>query len=83
MTGAFACIYLRVCAGTKESDFVPVLRNGVLFDGKDIAVVILLGVGGHTTAGKFVENSLFDRPAFNPLAAKTTATVDNTIRVGR
>jgi hypothetical protein len=59
------------------------LRNGVLLDGSEIAVVILDGVGGHTTAGKFVEYSLLDRPTFNPFAAKTTAIAEITISVGR
>ena len=83
ITGALICVYLRVCEGTKERDFVPVLRNGVLFDGKEIAVVILAGVGGHTTAGKFVEYSLLERPTFKPFAAKTTATAETKISVGR
>ena len=83
MTGAFVWVYLRVCEGTKERDLVPVLRNGVLLDGREIAVVILAGVGGHTTAGKLVEYSFVDRPTFNPLAANTTATAEITISVGR
>ena len=83
MTGAWVCVYLRVCEGTKESDLVPVFRNGVLVEGSEIAVVIFVGVGGHATAGKFVENSLSERPTFRALAAKTVATAETTIRVGR
>jgi hypothetical protein len=76
-------MYLRDCAGTKESDLVPVFRRGVLLDGRDIAVVILLGVGGQTTAGKFFENSLVESPTFRPLATKTTAIAEARMRVGR
>jgi hypothetical protein len=83
MTGTLVWVYLRVCEGTKERDLVPVLRNGVFVDGREIAVVILIGVGGHTTAGKLVEYSFFDRPTFNPFAASTTATAEITINVGR
>ena len=67
----------------KESDLVPVLRKGVLFDGTEIAVVISLGVGGQTTAGKFLENSLFESPTFKPFAAKTTAIAEARIKVAR
>jgi hypothetical protein len=59
------------------------LRNGVLPEGREIAVVIFSGVGGHATAGKFVEYSLLERPTFNPFAAKTTATAEAKIKVGR
>ena len=83
MTGALVWVYLSVCEGTKERDLVPVLRNCVLFDGSEIAVVILAGVGGHTTAGKLVEYSFVDRPTFSPFAASTTATAEITISVGR
>ena len=83
MTGACVCVYLSVCEGTKERDFVPVLRKGVLADGREIAGVIFAGVGGHTTAGKFVEYSLLERPTFKALAANTTATAETTISVGR
>jgi hypothetical protein len=78
-----ACMYLSVCAGTKESDLVPVFRRGVLLDASETAFVILLGVGGHTTAGKFFENSFFDSPTFKPLAKSTTAMNEARIKVGR
>ena len=72
-----------VCAGTKESDLVPVRRMGVFVDGRDIVVIKFLGVGGHTTAGKFVENLLVVRPTFNPLAISKTAMAEVARRVGR
>jgi hypothetical protein len=56
---------------------------GVLVEGRDIAVVKLFAVGGHTTAGKLVENSLLVKPTFNPLAISTTAIADVAMRVGR
>jgi hypothetical protein len=62
---------------------VPVFRRGVLLEVSDIEVVTLLGVGGHTTAGKFFENSLFESPAFNPLATNTTDKSEARISVGR
>jgi len=83
ITGALVWVYLRVCEGTKERDLVPVLRNCVFVDGREIAVVILAGVGGHATAGKLVEYSFVDRPTFIPFAASTTATAEITINVGR
>ena len=72
-----------VCEGTKERDLVPVLRNCVLLDGREIAVVILAGVGGHTTAGKLLEYSFVDRPTLNPFAASTTTAAEIIIRIGR
>jgi hypothetical protein len=44
-------MYLRVCDGISDKDFVPVKRKGVFVDGNEMAVVKLLGVGGQTTAG--------------------------------
>jgi hypothetical protein len=76
-------MYLRVCEGTKASDLVPVLRNCVLVDASETADVIFAGVGGQTTAGKFVENSLFERPTFSPFAANTTASAEIKISAGR
>jgi hypothetical protein len=54
-----------------------------LLEGSEIIVVKLDGVGGHTTAGKFVENLLLERSTLRPLAANTTAAVEMIIRAGR
>ena len=53
-----------------------------MLDGREMAFVKLGGVGGQTTAGKFVENLLLDNPTFNPFATMTTAIVEIAINVG-
>jgi hypothetical protein len=54
-----------------------------LVAGIEIVVLRLFGVGGQTTAGKFVEKSFLVKPTLIPLATRTTAIVEMARSVGR